>query len=181
MKIHGGRPIIGWGTALFAAGALTPLPWEIGVLIALIATFLLVWSYAPHYVAQAAHRVPPEWQLDRKLDLVAQALDGPASQHEERMGRLANLTKAGTEIMERKVTVPDLYEAWKRDLDSWVSRTSSLLEQEFGNAAREMFMDLEPAPARSIRGAVNPEHGREMWQLMNRLRRLTVITKRYGA
>lgn len=180
MKLSGGRPIIGWGTALFAAGALTPLPWQVGMLIALLATFLLVWTYAPHVVDRAAHRLPPDWNLDRKLGLLAEALDGPSTQHEERMGHLAAIRDAGTEILERKVNVPEVYEGWKRDLDAWVTKTSAFLDREFGNAAREMFMALEPAPARSIRKAINPEHGRDLWQLSNRLRRLTVITKRYG-
>lgn len=181
MKLIGGRQVIGWGTALFTAGMLTPFVWQMAAASGLIAAFLLVWAYAPQVVDRAADRLPPEWQLDRKLGRLATAMDGPASQHDQRLGRLTELRDIGTEILKRRVNFPDLYAKWKRDLDTWVAATSTFLEQEFGKAAREMFMALEPAPAQRMPGALNPDHARDLRDLMNRLRRLTVITKRYGS
>ena len=89
--------------------------------------------------------------------------------------------EAGTEIMKRPVHVPDLYEAWKRDLDAWVSGTAAFLEREFGRAERDLFTVLETAPAGMVPGALDLDHSRELRHLMNRLRRLKIISRRYGA
>jgi|GEM_PF-3588675 hypothetical protein len=175
-----GRQAIGWATLFFAAGALFPVPWQLVLSIMLLSAFFFVWSFAPHQVRQTARRISPDWKLDEKLERLAEALEGPAPVPAEHVDEMLKLLDAGTEIMKREVHVPEFYEKWKRDLDAWVSATAAFLELHFGNADREMFMVLEPSPAGTMPGALDEQHSRDLRQLMNRLRRLRMITKRYG-
>jgi len=180
MQSTRGRLEIGWGAILFAGGALMPMAWQVAALFALTGVFFLAWSFAPGEVERAARRIAPDWKLDDKLARLARAVDGPPPVPREQLGRMEEFVDAGTEIMKREVNVPELYTRWKQDLDAWVAATTAFLEREFGRAEREMFAALEPAPAGTVSGALNQEHSRELRQLMNRLRRLKIISKRYG-
>lgn len=180
MQAIRGRLEIGWGAILFGGGALMPLAWQVAVVIVGVGVFFLVWSFAPGPVRRAARRVAPDWKLDEKLDRFAQAVDGPPPVPREQLGRMEELMDAGSDIMKREVNLPDLYENWKRDLDAWVCGTAAFLEREFGNAEKEMFVTLEPVAAGTMPGAFDAEHSRELRQLMNRMRRLKIIAKRYG-
>jgi hypothetical protein len=180
MQAFRGRLEIGWGAILFAGGALMPMSWQVALLIAAMGVFFLVWSFAPRQVDRAARLIAPDWKLNEKLDRLARAVDGPPPVPREKVDRIEERMDAGTEILEREVDVPDIYPKWKRDLDAWVTDTAAFLEREFGNAEREMFVTLAPAPEGMMPGALDPDHSRERRQLMNRLRRLKLISRRYG-
>lgn len=180
MRSTRGRLEIGWGAILFAGGALMPMAWQVAVLIAGLGVFFLVWSFAPRQVDRAARLIAPDWRLHEKLDRLAQAVDGPPPVAREQLDRIDERMDAGNEIRQREVNLPDLYAKWKRDLDGWVSETAAFLEREFGNAEREMFVALAPAPEGVMPGAFDEAHSRELRQLMNRLRRLKIISQRYG-